>query len=76
MESSPNAGPLRARRSSLMKEVVELKMSVMKLASVMVHSERLGLSSPQIVLVRAAHAVTTDRLIVTDEGVRVLDTRE
>ena len=56
MESNRNASPQRAQRSSLMKEVVELKMSVMKLASVMVRSERLGLSSPQIVLIRAGPA--------------------
>ena len=57
------------------KEVLELKMSVMKLDGVMIHSERRGLSSPQLFLVETAHAVTTLRLVVTDEGVRVLNTR-
>jgi hypothetical protein len=36
-----------------MKQVVELKVSVVKRASAMVLSERLGLCSPQIVLVGA-----------------------
>ena len=72
-----NQGPgVSTARSSSMREVTELKVTVMKLAGVTHLEERLGLLSPQIMLVKTAQTVVTDRLIVTDEGVRVMDVRE
>jgi hypothetical protein len=58
-----------------MQEVVELKFTVSKMESVTTNDRVLGLVFCDVVLTKRSENVVTDRLIVSDEGVRVLDIR-
>jgi hypothetical protein len=59
-----------------MQEIVELKFTVSKIDSVTTKAKVLGLVFCEMVLSKKAEEVVTDRLIVSGEGVRVLDTKQ
>ena len=56
-----------------MQEVVELKFTVSKIDNVMRNERVLGLTFCGMVLTKKSQDVVTDRLLVSEEGVRVLD---
>jgi hypothetical protein len=58
-----------------MQELVRLKLSLRKLHTSEMKAEVLGLTFARFTLYQRTEDVTTDRLLVSDEAVRVLDTR-
>ncbi len=58
-----------------MQEVVELKFTVSRIESVARNENVLGLVFYQMLLTKNSLSVVTDRLLVSDEAVRVLDIR-
>ena len=58
-----------------MQEVVKLNIAVKKIESVVMNSEKLGLVFCSITLFPTRNIVTTDRLLISDEAVRVIDVR-
>jgi hypothetical protein len=58
-----------------MKEVVELKFTVSRIDNEMQNERILGLTFCGMVLTKKSQDVVTDRLLVSEEGVRVLDVR-
>ena len=58
-----------------MQEVVELKFTVSRIDNVMKNESVLGLVFCDMVLTKKSEHVVTDRLIISEEGVRVLDVR-
>jgi hypothetical protein len=58
-----------------MQELVRLKLSLRKLHTSEMKSEVFGLTFARFTLYQRTEDVTTDRLLVSDEAVRVLDTR-
>ena len=65
-----------AQDRTRLQEVVELKMGLTKLSSATYTHQRLGISLRRTLLFRTTVYVSTDRLIVSDECVRVLERRE
>jgi len=55
------------------RELVSLRMSVLQLALAMRLQVRYGLTSLRYQLIETVEEVTTDRLYVSDEAVRVID---
>jgi hypothetical protein len=58
-----------------MQEIVELKFTVSKIESVSKNENVLGLVFYQMLLTKNSQNVVTDRLLVSDEAIRVLDVR-
>jgi hypothetical protein len=58
-----------------MQEVVELKFTVSRIDNEMQNERILGLTFCGMVLTKKSQDVVTDRLLVSEEGVRVLDVR-
>jgi hypothetical protein len=58
-----------------MQRVVELKFTVSSMDNVKKKESVLGLVFCDMVLTRKSRDVVTDRLLVSEEGVRVLDIR-
>ena len=58
-----------------MQRVVELKFTVSSMDNVKKNESVLGLVFCDMVLTRKSQDVVTDRLLVSEEGVRVLDIR-
>ncbi len=58
-----------------MKEIVELRMTVSMMESITLRDEKLGMIFPEIFPTKVSRSVVTDRLLVSDEAVRVLDIR-
>ncbi len=58
-----------------MLEVVELKFTVARIQKVMRSENVMGLVFCDIVLTKKSQDIVTDRLVVSEEGVRVLDIR-
>ncbi len=58
-----------------MQEMVKLNIAVKKIENVVVRSERSGLVFCRITSYSTRNIVTTDRLLVSDEAVRVIDVR-
>jgi hypothetical protein len=58
-----------------MHEVVELKFTVSRVDSTKRDENVLGLVFCNMVLTKRSQNVVTDRLVISDEGVRVLDIR-
>jgi len=58
-----------------MQQVVELRFTVSKIDSVTRNESVLGLTFCGMVLTKKSQDVVTDRLLVSEEGVRVLDIR-
>ena len=56
-----------------MQELVSLRMSVLQLAVAMRLQVRFGLTMLRYQLVETVEEVTTDRLYVSDEAIRVID---
>jgi hypothetical protein len=56
-----------------MQELVSLRMSVLQLAVGMRLQVRYGLTMLRYQLVETVEEITTDRLYVSDEAVRVID---
>ncbi|MDA4128131.1 MAG: hypothetical protein OK422_01495 [Thaumarchaeota archaeon] len=54
-----------------MKEIIELKMVISKVESVILKEEHLGLTFEMIKSTISHQFVVTDRLLVSDEAVRV-----
>ena len=65
-----------AQDRTRLQEVVELRMGLTKLSSSTYTLQRSGISFRRTLLFRTTVNVSTDRLIVSDEAVRVLDRRE
>ncbi len=59
-----------------MQETVKLNLVVKKIESVVLNSERSGLIFCRMASFSTLNIVTTDRLLVSDEAVRVLDVRK
>ena len=59
-----------------LQEVVELSMGLKKFGTATLTSEQSGIVFKRVVIVQTTVRVATDRLLVSDEGVRVLDRRE
>jgi hypothetical protein len=59
-----------------LQEVVELSMGLKKIGTAILATERSGIVFKRVVIVQTMVRVATDRLLVSDEGVRVLDRRE
>ena len=59
-----------------MQEVVELSMGLKKITTATYSTERAGIIFKRVVIVQTTIRVPTDRLLVSDEAVRVLGTRE
>jgi hypothetical protein len=59
-----------------MKEIKELRVTVSKIESLMLDKLLFGLTFHVVLLTKRSEQVVTDRLIVSDEGVRVLNLRE
>jgi hypothetical protein len=57
-------------------EVVELTMGLKKIGTATLATEQSGIVFKRVVIVQTMVRVATDRLLVSDEGVRVLDRRE
>ena len=58
-----------------MQEVVKLNIAVRKIENVMVKSEKSGLVFCRMTSYSTRNIVTTDRLLISDEAVRVIDVR-
>jgi hypothetical protein len=58
-----------------MSKVVELRFTVSKIGSEMKNEKVLGLVFYEMVLTRKSEDIVTDRLVVSDEAVQVLDFR-
>jgi hypothetical protein len=58
-----------------MQQVVELRFTVSRIDNVMQNESVLGLTFCDMVLTKKSQDVVTDRLLVSEEGVRVLDIR-
>jgi hypothetical protein len=58
-----------------MQEVIELKFTVSRIDNEMQNERILGLTFCGMVLTKKSQDVVTDRLLVSEEGVRVLDVR-
>jgi len=58
-----------------MQQVVELRFTVSRIDSVTQTESVLGLTFCDMVLTKKSQDVVTDRLLVSEEGVRVLDIR-
>jgi hypothetical protein len=58
-----------------MSKVVELRFTVSKIGSVTKNEKVLGLVFYEMVLTRKSEDIVTDRLVVSDETVQVLDFR-
>ena len=56
-----------------MQEVVSLRMSVLQLAVGLQLQVRCGLTLLRYQIVQSVEEITTDRLYVSDEAVRVID---
>ena len=56
-----------------MQELVSLRMSVLQLAVAMRLQVRFGLTMLRYQLVETVEEITTDRLYVSDEAIRVID---
>ena len=59
-----------------MQQVVELKFTVSRIYNVMRNERVLGLTFCGMVLTKKSQDVVTDRLLVSEEGVRILDIRK
>jgi hypothetical protein len=59
----------------IMQEVIELKFTVSRIDNEMQNERILGLTFCGMVLTKKSQDVVTDRLLVSEEGVRVLDVR-
>jgi hypothetical protein len=59
-----------------MKEIMELRVTVSKIESLMFDKLHFGLTFHAMLLTKRSEQVATDRLLVSDEGVRVLNLRE
>jgi hypothetical protein len=58
-----------------MQEVVKLNISVKKIENVVVNSEKSGLVFCRMTSFSTRSIITTDRLLISDEAVRVIDVR-
>ena len=58
-----------------MQQVVELKFTVSRIDNVMKNESVMGLTFCGMVLTKKSQDLVTDRLLVSEEGVRVLDIR-
>ncbi len=58
-----------------MQQVVELKFTLSRIDNVMRNESVLGLTFCGMLLTKKYQDVVTDRLLVSEEGVRVLDVR-
>ena len=58
-----------------MQQVVELRFTVSRIDNAMKNESVLGLTFCDMVLTKKSQDVVTDRLLVSEEGVRVLDIR-
>ena len=58
-----------------MHKVVELRFTVSRVDNVTMNENVLGLVFYDMVLTKKSQDVVTDRLLVSEEGVRVLDIR-
>jgi hypothetical protein len=54
-------------------KVVELKLTIEKVQTAIAERDRSGLRFVTMISFTVAETVTTDRLLVTDEGVRCLN---
>jgi hypothetical protein len=59
-----------------LQEVVELSMGLKKITTATYTTEKAGIVFKHVVMVQTTISVPTDRLLVSDEAVRVLATRE
>jgi hypothetical protein len=59
-----------------LQEIVELSMGLKQITTATYSTERAGIIFKHVVVVQTTITVPTDRLLVSDEGVRVLDSRE
>jgi hypothetical protein len=59
-----------------LQEIVELSMGLKRIGTATLTSEQSGIVFKRVVIVQTTVRVATDRLLVSDEGVRVLDRRE
>jgi hypothetical protein len=59
-----------------LQEVVELTMGLTKIGSATYTLQKLGISFRRTLLYRTTESVSTDKLLVSHEAVRVLDRRE
>jgi hypothetical protein len=57
-------------------DVVELKLGVTRITSATYTLQRLGITFRRSLLFKTTVCVSTDRLLVSSEAVRVLDRRE
>jgi len=59
-----------------LQDVVELTVGLTKITSATYTLQKLGISFRRTLLYRTTVSISTDRLIVSDEAVRVLNRRE
>ena len=59
-----------------MQDVVELRVGLTKLSSATYVLQKSGISFRRTLLFMTRVSVSTDRLLISDEAVRVLDRRE
>jgi len=60
----------------MLREIVELKVELSKMESATLGNRVAGIVFLRMLLLRRSEAIVTDRLLVSEEGVRVLDLRE
>ena len=59
-----------------MQAVTELRMALTKIESASYRKERSGITFARFILFQLSETVATDRLVVSDEAVKVLDRKE
>jgi len=70
---SASVNTLAVKRVVEMQEVVRLNMAVRSIKNVVVGAERSGFVFFNIALFSTRNTVTTDRFLISDEAVRVLN---
>ncbi len=59
-----------------MQTVTELRMSLTKIESASYRKEKSGITFARFILFQLSEIVATDRLVVSNEAVKVLDRKE
>lgn len=59
-----------------MQEVTELRLSLKRIGTATYVAQRAGIGFKRMLIFQTTVTVPTDRLLVSDEAVRVLDSRE
>lgn len=59
-----------------MQEVVELRVGLTKLASATYTLQKMGITFKRTLLFTTSVIISTDRLLISEEAVRVLDSRK